>query len=133
LRDRLTPICRFERRASGTRIVSGCFDRKALLSHPMTCGEPKRQDDCKILQFPLRDAAGRHRARTAKHDRRDMDPLLDLSRYEWPRRHTEDYKSRMVENVAAVILLSALVAVATFDFIDLEKSQHCTYAVVCVP
>jgi hypothetical protein len=98
----------------------------------MTCGEPKRQDDCRILQFPLRDAADRHRARTAKHFRRDIDPLLDLSRYEGAR-HTEDYKARMVENVAAVILLAALVAVATFDFSDLEQSQRCAYAIVCGP
>ena len=106
----------------------------------MTRGEPKRQDDCKILQFPckilqfpLRDTADRHPARAAKHARRDIDPLLDLSRYERPRRYTEDYKARMVENVAAVILLFALVAVATFDFIDLEKSQRCAYAIVCGP
>jgi hypothetical protein len=39
----------------------------------------------------------------------------------------------MVENVAAVVLLSALVAVAAFDFIGLEQSQHCASAIICGP
>ena len=100
----------------------------------MTHGE-KRQDDsgCKILQFRLRDESDGHHKHTADRPGRDIDPLLDLSRYEQPRRYTEDYKARMVENVAAVVLLSALVAVAAFDFIGLEQSQRCASATGCWP
>jgi hypothetical protein len=91
----------------------------------MTRDEPKGQDNTgrKILQFPLRDGADKRSA--------DIDQMLDLSRYEKPRGYTEDYKARMVENVAAVVLLSALVAVAAYDFIGLEQSQRCAYAIVC--
>jgi hypothetical protein len=39
----------------------------------------------------------------------------------------------MVENVAAVVVISALVAVAAFDFIDLEQIQRCAFAIVCGP
>jgi hypothetical protein len=101
----------------------------------MTRGEPKRQDDsgCKILQFRQRDESDGHHKRTADCPGGDIDPLLDLSRYEQPRRYTEDYKARMVENVAAVVLLSALVAVAAFDFIDLEQIQRCASTIVCGP
>src|ERR1700722_5497198 len=101
----------------------------------MTRGEPKKRDDsgCKILQFRLRDDAEGHHKSTSYHPGRDIDQLLDLSRYEKPRRYTEDYNARMVENVAAVIVISALVAVATFDFIDLEQIQRCASAIVCGP
>jgi hypothetical protein len=37
----------------------------------------------------------------------------------------------MVENVAAVVLLSALVAIAAFDVIGLEQIQHCAFAGSC--
>jgi hypothetical protein len=101
----------------------------------MTRGEPKRQDDsgCKILQFRLRDVADGHHKRPTDNPWRDIDQLLDLSRYEKSSRYTEDYKARMVENVAAVVVISALVAVAAFDFIDLEQIQRCASAIVCGP
>jgi hypothetical protein len=105
----------------------------------MTCGEPSRRDDsgCKILQFRLRDDAHGHQL-AANNPRRDIDQMLDLSRYEksgryTSGRYTKNYKTRMVENVAAVVLLSALVAVAAFDFIGLEQSQHCASAIICGP
>lgn len=100
----------------------------------MTCGEPNRREDsgCKILQFRLRDDAHGHQL-AANNPRRDIDQMLDLSRYEKSGRYTKNYKTRMVENVAAVVLLSALVAVAAFDFIGLEQSQHCASAIICGP
>jgi hypothetical protein len=61
----------------------------------------------------------------------DIDQLLDLSRYEEPGRDAGDYKARMVENVAAVVLLSVLVAFAAFDVISLEQIQHCASAGGC--
>jgi len=103
----------------------------------MTHGEPKKQDDscCKILQFRLRDDADGHHKhkRPTDNPRRDIDQLLDLSRYEKSSGYTEDYRARMVENVAAVVVISALVAVAAFDFIDLAQIQRCASAIVCGP
>jgi hypothetical protein len=98
----------------------------------MTCGKPKGQDDsgCKILQFRLRGGADKS---SVDKPRREIDQMLDLSRYEKPRGCTEDYKARMVENVAAIVLLSVLVALAAFDFIDLEQTQRCASAIVCSP
>jgi hypothetical protein len=135
LRNYITPICRFEHYVAGTWIASGRFKMKSGVETLMTRGEPKRQYDsgCKILQFRLRDESDRHRRRTTDRPGCDIDPLLDLSRYERPRGYTEDYKARMVENVAAVVLLSALVAFAAFDFIGLEQNQRCAYAIVCGP
>jgi hypothetical protein len=135
LRNCFTPICRFEHYVEGTWMAPGRFKTKSGVGHPMTRGEPKRQDDsgCKILQFRSRHDADGHHKHAADHPGRDIDQLLDLSRYEKPPRYTEDYKARMVENMAAVLLLSALVAVAAFDFIDLEQIQHCASATGCWP
>jgi hypothetical protein len=86
---------------------------------------------CKVLQFRWRGDADAHRRRTVENDGRDIDQLLDLSRYEEPGRDAGDYKARMVENVAAVVLLSVLVALAAFDVISLEQVQHCASAGGC--
>lgn len=99
----------------------------------MTRGKPKRQNDsgCKILQFRRRNDADEHRKRAAGNAGHDIGRLIDLSRYENPQRDTDDYKLRMVENVAVVVLLSALVAIAAFDLIDLEQIQHCAFTGSC--
>ena len=101
----------------------------------MTRGEQREQDDsgCKILQFRLRDDVDGHHKRSTGDPRRDIDQLLDLSRYEKSSGYTEDYKARMLENMAAVVVISALVAVAAFDFIDLEQIQRCASTIVCGP
>ena len=93
---------------------------------------PKSPDDGgKILQFRLRDGAEIHRRRSVKDAEGDIDQLIDLARYEEPGRETGDYKARMVENMAAVVLLTVLVAFAAFDVISLEQIQHCASAGSC--
>ena len=97
---------------------------------------PKSPDDGgKILQFRLRDGADVHRRRSVKDAEGDLDQLIDLARYEEPGRetgdYTGDYKARMVENMAAVVLLTVLVAFAAFDVISLEQIQHCASAGSC--
>ena len=98
----------------------------------MTRGEPRRQEDsgCKILQFQPRATNG-HRKGAVKNAERDIGQLLDLSRYEDPGRNTDEFRARMVENAAAVVLLSVLVAFAAFDVISLEQIQHCASAGSC--
>jgi hypothetical protein len=98
----------------------------------MSRGETNRKDnsDCRVLQFRLREVRDDGRR---KRDACDIEPLLDLSRYENWREYPEDYKARMVENMAAIVLLFALVAIAAFDFIGLEQIQHCASAGSCGP
>lgn len=105
---------------------------KRLLSHQMT-RDAKRPDDsgCKILQFRLRDDVEGRLQRPVDKVERDIGQLLDLSRYENLQRDTENYKLRTVENVAAFVLLSALVAIAAFDVVGLEQIQRCAFAGGC--
>jgi hypothetical protein len=61
--------------------------------------------------------------------------LLDLSKYEKPRAtrrdSPDDYRVRMRENIAALILLGALVGIAATDFTDIEQSQSCPIVLGC--
>lgn len=104
---------------------------------------------CKILQFRRRDDADRNRKQPDNANNNvehDLDRLLDLGRYEEPCRYEEpsidsryeepgreasNYRALMIENVAAVVLLSVLVAFAAFDVISLEQIQHCASAGGC--
>lgn len=101
----------------------------------MRCKRPKRLDSkrpderCKVLPFRPRDKT--HRRYTVAKAERDIDRLLVLSRYENPDKNIDDYRARMVENVAAMLLLSALVAVGAFDLIDLQQIQHCASLGAC--
>lgn len=99
----------------------------------MTRGEPTKKQDsgCKILQFRFREDVEERHQRAPGNVERDIDRLLDLSRYENWQGETEDYRLRMTENVAALVLLSALVAIAAFDLIGLEQIQHCASASGC--
>jgi hypothetical protein len=93
---------------------------------------PKSPNDGgNILQFRLREDADAHRRRAVRDAGHDIDQLIDLSRYEEPGRDTGEYKARMIENVAAVVLLTAFVAFAAFDVISLEQIQHCASAGSC--
>lgn len=85
---------------------------------------------CKILPFRRRGDAGDN-SRPAAGNECYIDRLIDLSRYEELPRYTDDYRCRMVENLAAVLLLSALVVIAALDVIGLEQIQHCTLAGAC--
>jgi hypothetical protein len=107
-------------------------DEEAVLGMAMTYGGPDRRDDraCKILPFRRHDAGERAKP-VMKDSTRDIDRLIDLSRYEKPRPSADDYQRRMVENVAAVVLLSVLVVIATFDVIGLEQIQRCASAGSC--
>jgi hypothetical protein len=104
---------------------------EGVVLEPMMPGEPKRPDDCSctILQFRSRDDG--HLKGDACDAGRVIGPSPDLSRYENPRGYTKDYKARMVENVAAVVLLFALVSIAAFSFVGLEQIQHCASAGSC--
>jgi hypothetical protein len=133
----------------GTRMASASFNIKSGVSgsSPMRGDRPESPDGgCKILQFRRRNDADRNREQPNNNVEHDVDRLLDLGRYEEPDRYEEpsldsryeepgreasNYRALMIENVAAVVLLSVLVAFAAFDVISLEQIQHCASAGSC--
>jgi hypothetical protein len=62
----------------------------------------------------------------------DVARLLDLSKYERPRQKPDEFKVRMTENVAALIVLGLLIGIAATDFSDIEQLQQCTTTWPCM-
>ena len=57
--------------------------------------------------------------------------LLDLSTYEKPRETPEQFKARMTENIAALIVLALFICIASAGFRDIEKHQSCANISQC--
>jgi hypothetical protein len=88
----------------------------------------------RVLKFRL----PKPRVESGRHAREDSDGnivrLLDLSKYERPREAPEapdEFKRRMRENIAALIVLGVLVGVAATDLSDIEQRQRCTIVWDC--
>jgi hypothetical protein len=98
----------------------------------MTCKLPRDSGvDTRIVKFRPRlslDDRGDHAPRPTAGD---ICRLLDLSRYEAPRKRraqkgaSDNFNARVRENIAAAIVLLTLVSIATFDVIELEQMQRC--------
>jgi hypothetical protein len=54
----------------------------------------------------------------------DVVQLLDLSKYEKPRETSDEFKARMTENMAALIVLGVFISIAATDFIAIEQLQR---------
>jgi hypothetical protein len=50
--------------------------------------------------------------------------LLDLSKYERPREPPDEFKARMTENLAALVVLGVFIGIAATDVIAIEQLQH---------
>jgi hypothetical protein len=61
--------------------------------------------------------------------REELHPtILDLSRYEQPREHPDDYRHRILANIAAFAFTVALTAIGIWlamSIADLRKTQDC--------
>ena len=100
------------------------------------------EDEHRVLQFRPRNAQHPHPVQTpAWHGNAVVTPLhhdspsepaalgrLDLSRYETPREEPDDFRHRMLANVAAFAFTVALTAVAIWlvmSIADLRRTQDC--------
>lgn len=63
------------------------------------------------------------------HRRKDIQPdILDLSRYEQPREQPDDFRHRILANIAAIAFTVALTATGIWlamSIADLRKTQDC--------
>jgi hypothetical protein len=90
-------------------------------------------DEHRVLQFRPRSALHSprlHNAPAAVGPRHHEDPPepLDLSRYERPRPRPDDFRQRMLANIAAFAFTVALTAVGIWlamSISDLRKTQDC--------
>ena len=89
-------------------------------------------DEHRVLQFRPRNAAHPRGLRTGppvqpRHDEVVPEPL-DLSRYERDREEPDDFRHRMLANIAAFAFTVALTAIGIWlamSIADLRKTQDC--------
>jgi hypothetical protein len=90
------------------------------------------EDEHRVLQFRPRSALQAPALRTSsalqpRHQDSSPEPL-DLSRYEQPREPEDDFRQRMLANIAAFAFTVALTAVGIWlamSIADLRRTQDC--------
>jgi hypothetical protein len=88
------------------------------------------EEEHRVLQFRLRSPApGLQKELSARGQREDTRPEPnDLSRYERPREEPDDFRHRMLANIAAFAFTVALTAIGIWlamSIADLRRTQDC--------
>jgi hypothetical protein len=87
--------------------------------------ETDQQHNSKVLNFRPRTLTGtRDRKDNARSDD-DIFRVLDLSRYEMRRENPDDFRKRMIANLAALILLTTFAGLAAVDVYDIARIERC--------
>jgi hypothetical protein len=93
----------------------------------------KSEEEHRVLEFRPRASARPGQRKSldkdfAEHQQRDWPEPNDLSRYEQPREEPDDFRHRMLANVAAFAFTIALIAVGIWlakSIADLRSTQDC--------
>ena len=94
------------------------------------------EEEHRVLQFRPRNSAGSAQPVWRAHSMVQPRPLhkdappeaLDLSRYEQPREEPDDFRHRMLANIAAAAFTIALTAIGIWlaiSIADLRRTQDC--------
>ena len=88
--------------------------------------EADQQDNSKVLNFrrPASLTGSRDRKRSAPSEE-EICRLLDLSRYKMRRESQDDFRKRMMANLAALIMLTAFAGFAAVDVYDIARIGRC--------
>jgi hypothetical protein len=93
--------------------------------------EADQQDNSKVLDFRPRTLTGsRDRKDNTRRDE-NICQLLDLSRYEMRRESPDDFRKKMVANLAALVLLTTFVTLAAVDVYNIARIEGCAQHSEC--
>jgi hypothetical protein len=93
--------------------------------------EADQQGNMKVLNFRPRTLTGsRDRKDNARPDE-DICRLLDLSRYEMRRESPDDFRKKMVANLAALVLLITFATLAAVDVYNIARIERCARPLEC--
>ena len=93
--------------------------------------EANQQDNSKILNFrPPTLTGSRDRKDNARRDE-NICRLLDLSRYEIRRESPDDFRQKMVANLAALVLLTTFATLAAVDVNNIARIEGCAQPSEC--
>ena len=93
--------------------------------------EADQQDNSKVLNFRPRTLTGsRDRKDDASRDE-NICRLLDLSRYEMRRESPDDFRKKIVANLAALVLLTTFATLAAADVYSIARIEGCAQSSEC--
>jgi hypothetical protein len=104
--------------------------QRPTTSENMTSGDIASDQEHRVLQFRPRSFAPGRRGglgSPARHEELRPEPN-DLSRYERPREQPDDFRHRMLANIAALAFTVALTAIGIWlamSIADLRRTQDC--------
>jgi hypothetical protein len=114
------------------RISLGVMIRALLLQSCRDCRvEADQQDNSKVLNFRPRTLTGSRDRKDIIRSDEDICRLFDLSRYEMRRESSDDFRRRMVANLAALVLLTTFAALAAVDVYDIARMERCAQSLEC--
>ena len=91
-----------------------------------------QQRNSKVLNFRPRTLTGSRGRKDNTRSDEDICRLFDLSRYEMRRESHDDFRKRMIINLAALILLTTFAALAAVDVYDIARIERCAQPSECV-
>jgi hypothetical protein len=89
-----------------------------------------QKENSKVLSFRPRAFGSRDRKDKIRFDQ-DICQLVDLSRYETQGEGPGGFRKRMVANLAALVLLTALTVLAAIDVYDIARIERCAQPLEC--
>jgi uncharacterized membrane protein YdfJ with MMPL/SSD domain len=93
--------------------------------------EADQQDNSKVLNFRPRTLTGSRDRKDIIRSDEDICRLFDFSRYEMRRESSDDFRRRMVANLAALVLLTTFAALAAVDVYDIARMERCAQTLEC--
>ena len=103
------------------RISLGVMIRALLLQRV----EADQQDNSKVRNVRPRTLTGSRDRKDIIRSDEDICRLFDFSRYEMRRESSDDFRRRMVANLAALVLLTTFAALAAVDVYDIARMERC--------
>jgi hypothetical protein len=114
------------------RVSLGVVIRALLLQPRRDCRmQADQQDNSKVLNFRPRTLTGSRDRKDNPCSDKDIFRLFDLSRYETRRESRDDFRKRMVANLAALVLLTTFAALAAADVYDIARIERCAQPSEC--
>jgi hypothetical protein len=93
--------------------------------------EADQQDNSKVLSFRPRTLTGSRDRKDNTRSDEDICRLFDLSRYELRQERSDDFRRRMVANLAALVLLTTFATLAAIDVYDIARIERCAQSLEC--
>jgi hypothetical protein len=93
--------------------------------------EANQQNNSKILNFRPRTLTGRRDRKDNACRDENICRLLDLSRYEMRRESPDDFRKKMVANLAALVLLTTFANLAAVDVYKIARIEGCAQPSEC--